>query len=131
MIPLPKVNTPVQTQEFRGISVTPIIARTLERTVYNTFSKQNFEPYIRNDQFAYRTGGSCTNALLKIQHDIYQALDDPKIEAVRVFTMDFSKAFDSIKHSLLSEKLKKAPLNPYIINWLIDFFIGQETKSCA
>ena len=45
--------------------------------------------------------------------------------------MDFSKAFDSIKHSLLSEKLKKAPLNPYIINWLIDSFIGQETKSYA
>ena len=35
--------------------------------------------------------------------------------------MNFSKAFDSIKHSLLSEKLKKAPLNSYIINWLIDF----------
>ena len=35
--------------------------------------------------------------------------------------MDFSKAFDSIKHSLLSKKLKKAPVNPYIINWLVDF----------
>ena len=33
-------------------------------------------------------------------------IDDPKIEAVRVFTMDFSKAFHSIKHNLLSEKLK-------------------------
>ena len=47
------------------------------------------------------------NALLKVEHDIYQALDNPKIEAVRVFTMDFAKAFDSIKHSLLSENLKR------------------------
>ena len=65
--------------------------------------------------------GSCTSALLKIQHDIYQALDDPKIDAVHVFRLDFSKAFDSITHSSLSEKLKKAPLNPYIINWPTNF----------
>ena len=75
----------------RMISVTPVIARTFERTVYYTFSKQNFEQYIKNDQFAYRTGGSCNNALLKIQHDIYQALDDPKIEAVRVLRWIFLK----------------------------------------
>ena len=35
--------------------------------------------------------------------------------------MDFSKAFDNIKHNLLVEKLKKSPLNPYIINWYISF----------
>ena len=31
--------------------------------------------------------------------------------------MDFSKGFDSVNHSLLSEKLKQLPLNPYIVNW--------------
>ena len=102
------IHVPIQTKEFRGISATSVTARTFERTVHSTFSKQNFERYIRNDQFAYRMGGSCTNALLRIQHDIYQAsLDDPKIEAVRVFRLDFSKALDSITHSLLSEKAKK------------------------
>ena len=35
------------------------------------------------------------------------ALYDPEREAVRVFTMNLSKAFDSIKHSLLSEMLKR------------------------
>lgn len=35
------------------------------------------------------------------------ALDDPEREAARVFTMNFSKAFDSIKRSLLSEMLKR------------------------
>ena len=125
------IHVPIQMKEFRGISATSVTARTFKRTVYSTFSKQNFERYIGNDQFAYIMSGSCTNALLRIQHDIYQALDHPKIEAVCVFRLDFSKAFDSITHSLLSEKLKKAPLNPYIINCLIDFCIRLEKKSCA
>ena len=28
--------------------------------------------------------------------------------------MDFSKAFDSVKHELLANKFKKLPLNPYM-----------------
>ena len=42
--------------------------------------------------------------------------------------MDFSKAFDSVKHSLLSEKLKKAPLNSYIINSLIGFLSDRKER---
>ena len=67
--PLPKVDIPVQPRDFRGISVTPVIARTFEQVVYNTFRKEGVESYLNNNQFAYRTGGSCTNALLKIQHE--------------------------------------------------------------
>ena len=35
--------------------------------------------------------------------------------------MDLSKAFDSVKYPLLSGKLKKRPLNPYVINLYLDF----------
>jgi len=33
--------------------------------------------------------------------------------------MDFSKASDSVNHELLSVKLKKVSLNPFIINWYL------------
>ena len=77
---------------------------------------------IYNNQFAYRTGGSCTNALLKMQHELLQALGSNDNRAVRLFTMDFSKAFDRVKHNLgLVEKLTQSPLNPYIVNWYVSF----------
>ena len=47
-------------------------------------------------------------------------LDNKNCKAVRLFSMDFSKAFDSVRHVLLSEKLKTVPLNPYIINWYLN-----------
>ena len=48
---------------------------TFERTVYNIFNKRCLEEYLNNSQFAYRSGGSCINALLKMQHTFLAALD--------------------------------------------------------
>ena len=42
--------------------------------------------------------------------------------------MDFSKAFDSVKHNLLSAKLKQLPLNPYIINWYHSFLSNRQQR---
>ena len=45
-----------------------------------------------------------------------------------MFAMDFSKAFDSVSHKLLAEKLKSLPLNPYIINWWLGFLRDRKQR---
>jgi len=89
-------------EDFRGISVTPVKARGFERTIYNIFNKRDIESRLDANQFAYRTSGSCTKTLIKMQHEISSALDNPRNKAVRevrLFTMDFSKAFDNEKYA--------------------------------
>ena len=64
-----------------------------------------------------------------MQHTVYCYLDDLKCKAVRLFAMtDFSKAFYSVNHELLSYTLKDVPLNPFIINWYLSFL--ENSQQC-
>ena len=89
-----KVDIPKEKSDYRGINITPVIARAFEEAVYNTFVKEAVEENLSTTQFAYRESGNCTSELLTIQHFINKHLDNPDCEAVRVNAMDFSKAFD-------------------------------------
>ena len=60
-------------------------------------------------------------AFIKCQHTWLKWLDG-NADFVRIFSFDFSKAFDSVSHNILcSSKLKQVNINPYVINWLISF----------
>ena len=96
---------------YREINVTPVIARTFEKVVYKLHAQEIVENNPSNSQFAYREGSSCTDALLLIQHKVCKLLDDPNCMAVKMFTMDFDKAFDSVNHQLFANKLKDITLN--------------------
>ena len=49
-------------------------------------------------------------------------------KAVRVFAMNFSKAFDCVSHELLSSKLRQLPLNPLIVNWYLSFLEKRQQR---
>ena len=61
-------------------------------------------------------GCLCTDAFINMQHNCLQALDDRECRYVRLFAMDFAKAFDNVRHSGL-DTWKARNLNPYISNW--------------
>ena len=85
------------------INVTPVIAGFFERAVYHQYSKKIFKENLTVTQYAYWDGCSCTDALIQIQYNYLWALDEKDCTYVRLFAMVFSKAFDSVKHSLEGE----------------------------
>ena len=73
-----------------------------------------------SDQFSYKEGHNSTMALIKRQQNWLKWLDS-NAKYVRVLSFDFSKAFDNVPHDILCEKIKKLPINPYVVNWIISF----------
>ena len=117
-----QIPPPPPPPHFRGINITPVVARVFEKSIYQKLPKQHIEFDLSNTQFAYCAEGSCTDAMLTMQHFILCVLEDPNTRAVEIFRINFFKAFDSLKHSILTEKLKKWPCwNACLVNWYIAF----------
>ena len=53
---------------------------------------------------------------------------DKKSNCVRVFSFDFTKAFDTVLHRIVCNKVKDLEINPYVINWLIDFLSNRKQR---
>ncbi len=95
--PIPKVAKPAVPSDFRPISITPILARTLEKHVVQRY----IYPAMRcpppslsfADQFAFRPTGSTTAAVVALIHTVRAMLSENQY--VHVIAFDFSKAFDS------------------------------------
>src|SRR6218665_3413033 len=75
------------------------------------------------DQFAFRPTGSTTAALIDLLHNMTVLLQHN--EYVALFSVDFTKAFDSVKHLTLVQKLQLLDLPDHVFNWLVDYFEGR------
>jgi len=59
---------------------------------------------LNDNQHAYRAMSSCHTALTKFTNNIFKSIEKTKNKVGAIF-IDFSKAFDSIKHTTLVRKL--------------------------
>ena len=80
-----------------------------------------------DDQFASRPVGSTTAALIAMLQTISNLLLTN--EYVIVIALDFSKAFDTVKHSKIAEKLNYLDLPPNVYNWVIDFLTSHTHRT--
>ena len=68
------------------------------------------------DQFAFRPTGSTTAALIYILHTVTYLLTANQY--VAVIALDFSKAFDTVRHSTLLEKMADLAIQTkFITGW--------------
>ena len=89
--PLPKVDIPKASSDYRGINVPPVIARAFEKVVYRAHVRRAVEENLSPTQFAYRQGGNCMNALISIQHHVY--INIWTIKAVRHLYYGLKQSF--------------------------------------
>ena len=126
--PIPKVSTLSVPADFRPISVTPILSRVMERMIVSKFIYPAFvdppAPLSFSDQFALKPAGSTTAALIAILDAVTTMLQTNTV--VIVIALDFSKAFDTVRHSTLMEKMKLLDMPDCIYNWIVNFLTDHE-----
>ena len=96
--PLHKGGARNDINNYRPISVLPVLSKILERHVSSSLSV-----FLRELQSAFRSGHSTETALIRLTDPILKNMDDDEVTGL-VF-IDFRKAFDVIDHELLLKKL--------------------------
>ena len=78
---------------------------------------------ITPDQYGFRQNLSTFNALEKFSDKIYSALDS-HLSLLSIY-IDFSKAFDTVKHDILLMKLKHYGIRGIINKWFEDYLTNR------
>ena len=101
--------------------------RIFERLVYKQEISTTQQSSTGLNQLAYKKGYNTTMALLKCQHYQLNRLEKDA-DIVKVYSFDFSKAFDFVSHQILCNKLKLYNINPYVINRMINFLSNRKLR---
>lgn len=109
---------------YRPISVLCNLSKILEKLIYQRIS--NFlrkNDIISTKQFGFLEKSNTTTAALHAITKIKQSLED-QLQTGAVF-IDIAKAFDSVKHELLLQKLKKNGIRGKAHNLVQDYLFGR------
>ena len=118
VIPIPKVNPPRALSDLRPISKTPLGGKIIE-TVMMFELQKDVKGKLDLDQYGNTKWSSTTHYLIKLTDQAYKSTDVCK--ATTAVTIDYSKAFDYVDHSVLIEKLVLLGVRAEVINLIIYF----------
>ena len=121
VVPVPKSSANKSSPSgYRPISLLSIVSKLLEKYLYCLLSDHLREVHPLSDsQWGFQEGKSTSAATLSVCQDWYAHLENNR-EICCVF-FDFKKAFDTVSHRMLINKLEYLNLHPLILNWLYSY----------
>ena len=126
--PVPKNNKPKSMNDYRPVALTSLVMKVFERIVLQNLLLQT-NPYLDQNQFAYKPNRSTSDATLSLLHSCYEHLEKPN-SFVRILFIDFSSAFNTIQPHLMARKLLGYGVEHRLVLWLINFLIDRTQSVC-
>lgn len=126
--PLFKKGDKLDLNNYRPITLIPIIAKIFEKAMYrrldNFLNKHNI---IKREQFGFRPRSSTSLACFHLVKEITESID--KKQHVACVFLDMSKAFDFVNHNTLLNKLERLGVRGKAQEWFRSYLTGR--KQCT
>ena len=120
VIPIFKSGDPKLFSNYRPISVLPAISKIIERLAYDRLNKFiTKHKILYTNQYGFRSNHSTYMAALSLIDNISRGLDN-RLTTAAIF-IDLSKAFDTIDHHILLNKLLAYGVRGTAHNWFCSY----------
>ena len=104
----------------------PLLPDSSHPFTYNMFLEDNDLLY--RNQFGFRACSETTHAVLKFTEHVYRAKEE-KQTSISVF-LDLKKAFDTVDHKILLDKLNKMGIKGRENEWFRNYLTGRKQSVC-
>ncbi|GAB0206006.1 mitochondrial enolase superfamily member 1 [Grus japonensis] len=112
---------------YRPVSLTSVLGKIMEQLILSALTRQvQDNQEIRPSQHRFMKGRSCLTNLISFYDQVTRLVDEGK--AVDVIYLDFSKAFDTVSHSILLEKLAAHGLDRCTLRRIKNWLEGQAQR---
>ena len=124
VIPIYKSGPKDNITNYRPISLlstySKIFEKLMKRNLLNFLISKSI---LSKEQFGFRQGLNTFSALSSFTHKIYSSLDTQ--HTMLTIYIDFTKAFDTVKHDILLQKLKHYGIRGTILDWFRDYLTNR------
>ncbi|KAK4826385.1 hypothetical protein QYF61_008056 [Mycteria americana] len=112
---------------YRPVSLTSLPGKLMEQIILSAITRHvENNQGIKPSQHGIRKGRSCLTNLISFYDKVTSLVDEGK--AVDVVYLDFSKAFDTVSHSILLEKLAAHGLDGCTLRWVKNWLDGRAQR---
>ena len=125
--PLYKNGPRDDTNNYRPISVLPVVSKLLEKHVHDSLMDYlSSNSLLHSTQSGFRPNHSCETSLLQMINTWLDAINSSQM--IGMVMIDFRKAFDLVDHTLLLKKLKYYKISEETISWFSSYLLGRNQK---
>ena len=132
VVPIFKSGDEMVFSNYRPVSVLPVFSKVIERLMYNRLLEYiNENKLLYKYQFGFQKGKSTHMALIALIDKISEALENG--DCVIGIFLDFSKAFDTVDHSISLQKLSFYGIQGVILSWFENYLSNRKqyvTDNC-
>uniref|UniRef100_A0ABD2XBU0 Reverse transcriptase domain-containing protein n=1 Tax=Trichogramma kaykai TaxID=54128 RepID=A0ABD2XBU0_9HYME len=125
IVPLSKKPSPTTPSDTRPISLLPELSKVLERLAHTQLTEHLSEhDLLDTHQHDFKPTHSTQTAFLDLTESVRSAIDDRKVTLLVSF--NFSKAFDTIDHSILLSKLHRLGYSHLSLKWFASYLSNRQ-----